>query len=220
VDMKPRAGLVVVRPQDPRRSFRRHAPGGRYGHPPAARIERCVRAHLISEPNGPSRLSIMNISLVIFSWRSPRLSEDLDFLVARNAADINAIVERAGQRSRRHSARKNPQFAIEIQDRTRQHERMISYDPPCCSWDVSEKGSHQGGVLAREPRVFGAVSGRATLPHPARGDGFHEFLIRCRRRPSKPLIATNLLRSPPAPISSGEISTTYGGSAPQTDDPA
>src|SRR5882757_6114939 len=63
-----------------------------------------------------------------FSWRSPRLSEDLDFLVARNAADINAIVERAGQKVTETFRAEDPQFAIEIQDRTRQHERMISYD--------------------------------------------------------------------------------------------
>jgi hypothetical protein len=31
-----------------------------------------------------------------FSWRSPRLSEDLDFLIARSAADLGTIVELAG----------------------------------------------------------------------------------------------------------------------------
>lgn len=33
-----------------------------------------------------------------FSWRSPRLSEDLDFLIARSAADLGSIIELAGKK--------------------------------------------------------------------------------------------------------------------------
>src|SRR5271170_1129903 len=63
-----------------------------------------------------------------FSWRSPRLSEDLDFLVARDAADINAIVERAGKKVAEVFESEDPQFEIEIKLKSRHQEKMISYD--------------------------------------------------------------------------------------------
>lgn len=63
-----------------------------------------------------------------FSWRSPRMSEDLDFLVARSAADLDAIVERAGQKVAETFRAEDPQFTVEIRDRTRHEQRMISYD--------------------------------------------------------------------------------------------
>ena len=63
-----------------------------------------------------------------FSWRSPRLSEDLDFLIARSAADLGTIVKLAGQKVAEAFRSEDPQFTVEIQDRTRHEERMISYD--------------------------------------------------------------------------------------------
>jgi len=54
-----------------------------------------------------------------FSWRSPRLSEDLDFLIAQSAADLGTIVELAGQKVAEAFRSEDPQFTIEIQDRTR-----------------------------------------------------------------------------------------------------
>src|ERR1700688_2749296 len=63
-----------------------------------------------------------------FSWQSPRLSEDLDFLVARSAADLTTIVERAGQKVPEAFRWEDPRFTIEIQDRTGHVERMISND--------------------------------------------------------------------------------------------
>src|ERR1700722_17394064 len=51
-----------------------------------------------------------------FSWRSPRLSEDLDFLIARSAADLGTIVERAGQKVTEAFRSEDPQFSIEIKD--------------------------------------------------------------------------------------------------------
>ena len=63
-----------------------------------------------------------------FSWRSPRLSEDLDFLIARNASDIKTIIERAGQKVAETFHSEDPQFTVEIQQRRPHEERMISYD--------------------------------------------------------------------------------------------
>jgi predicted nucleotidyltransferase component of viral defense system len=62
-----------------------------------------------------------------FSWRSPRLSEDLDFLLARDAGDIRAIVERAGEKVAEAFRAEDPDFAIEVKDKTRHDEQMIAY---------------------------------------------------------------------------------------------
>jgi predicted nucleotidyltransferase component of viral defense system len=115
-----------------------------------------------------------------FSWRSPRLSEDLDFLVARSAADLNAIVERAGQKVAETFRAEDPQFAIEIQDRTRQEERMIAYDLRVSHavylgkalikvefWRVSPEYLVQYPVELRSPIQPGEMVSRISNPVPA-----------------------------------------------------
>jgi len=115
-----------------------------------------------------------------FSWRSPRLSEDLDFLVARNAADLSAIVERAGQKVAETFRAEDPQFAIEIQDRTRQEERMISYGLRVAHaaylgkalikvefWRVSSEYLAQYPVELRSPIQPGEMVSRISNPVPA-----------------------------------------------------
>src|ERR1700704_754007 len=54
-----------------------------------------------------------------FSWRSPRLSEDLDFLLARDAGDIHAIVEHAGEKVAEAFRAEDPRFTIDLKDKTR-----------------------------------------------------------------------------------------------------
>jgi predicted nucleotidyltransferase component of viral defense system len=115
-----------------------------------------------------------------FSWRSPRLSEDLDFLVARSAADLNAIVERAGQKVAETFRAEDPQFAVEIQDRTRQQERMISYDLRVAHgvylgkalikvefWRVSSEYLAGYPVELRSPIQPGEMVSRISNPVPA-----------------------------------------------------
>ena len=63
-----------------------------------------------------------------FSWRSPRFSEDLDFLLARDARDIHAIVKKAGEKVAEAFRAEDPRFAVELKDKTRQDERMIAYE--------------------------------------------------------------------------------------------
>jgi hypothetical protein len=63
-----------------------------------------------------------------FSWRSPRRSEDLDFLVAKNFSDIHSIVERAGKKTEEAFRADDPEFIVEIRDRTKKEDRMISYE--------------------------------------------------------------------------------------------
>jgi hypothetical protein len=62
-----------------------------------------------------------------FSWRSPRSSEDLDFLIAKNTPDIRAIIERAHQKTEEAFRAEDPQFSVEIKDKSKHEERMISY---------------------------------------------------------------------------------------------
>src|SRR5690348_16567822 len=59
-----------------------------------------------------------------FSWRSPRRSEDLDFLIAKRTRDIGEAVERAGKRTEEAFRADDPAFGIEI---TRRGDRMIAY---------------------------------------------------------------------------------------------
>lgn len=62
-----------------------------------------------------------------FSWRSPRRSEDLDFLIVKSARDISQAVERAGARTEEAFRADDPAFSIEIRDKTRRGDRMIAY---------------------------------------------------------------------------------------------
>jgi predicted nucleotidyltransferase component of viral defense system len=115
-----------------------------------------------------------------FSWRSPRLSEDLDFLIARSAADLSAIVERAGQKVAETFRSEDPQFALEVQDRTRQEERMIAYDLRISNaaylgkalikvefWLVSPEYLAQYPVELRSPIRPGEMVSRISNPVPA-----------------------------------------------------
>lgn len=62
-----------------------------------------------------------------FSWRSPRRSEDLDFMIAKSARDIGEAVERAGKRTEEAFRAEDPAFSLEIKDKTRRGDRMIAY---------------------------------------------------------------------------------------------
>ena len=63
-----------------------------------------------------------------FSWRSPRRSEDLDFLVAKNFGAIRSIVERAATKTEEAFRADDPEFIVEIRDKTKKEDRMISYE--------------------------------------------------------------------------------------------
>lgn len=74
-----------------------------------------------------------------FSWRSPRRSEDLDFLLGRSAADIHQIVERAGERVSEAFRAEDPAYTIELQDKTKRDGKMIAYDLRVSHTDVIGK---------------------------------------------------------------------------------
>lgn len=62
-----------------------------------------------------------------FSWRSPRLSEDLDFLMARSAGDVDAIVKRGWRKTEEAFRAEDPRFDVELLDKSRQRQRMLTY---------------------------------------------------------------------------------------------
>ena len=115
-----------------------------------------------------------------FSWRSPRLSEDLDFLLARDAGDIHAIVERAGEKVTEDFRAEDPRFTIELKDKTRQDERMIAYQlrvshPDFIGktlvkvefWRVTPEYLAKYPVALRSPIQPGEMVSRISNPVPA-----------------------------------------------------
>ena len=115
-----------------------------------------------------------------FSWRSPRLSEDLDFLLARTAKDIHAIVARAGERVVEAFRAEDPKYTVEITDRTQHDERMISYrirvsHPDFIGkalikvefWRVSSEYLAEYPVELRMPIQPGEIVSRVSNPVPA-----------------------------------------------------
>ena len=55
----------------------------------------------------------------LHSWRSPRRSEDLDFLTALTSEVIRAAVERAHKKAVEAFLAENPRFILELRDKTR-----------------------------------------------------------------------------------------------------
>ena len=114
------------------------------------------------------------------SWRSPRMSEDLDFLMANNAGDLHAIVERARVRTEEAFRADDPDFSVEIKDRTRNADRMISYHLKMSHpghlgkalikaefWKVSPEYLAKYPVELRTPIQAGDMVSRISNPVPA-----------------------------------------------------
>jgi len=55
------------------------------------------------------------------------MSEDLDFLMAKNAANIHSVVKQACTRTQEAFRADEPDFNVEIQDKTKNEDRMVSY---------------------------------------------------------------------------------------------
>jgi predicted nucleotidyltransferase component of viral defense system len=115
-----------------------------------------------------------------FSWRSPRFSEDLDFLLARDTGDIQAIVKRAGEKVAEAFRAEDPRFAILLKDKTRQGERMIAYELRVSHsdligkafvkvefWRVTPEYLANYPVALRSPIQPGQIVSRISNPVPA-----------------------------------------------------
>jgi len=62
-----------------------------------------------------------------FSWRSPRLSEDLDFLISKHTTELRDIIERAREATAQAFQADDPGFVVDITDKTKNQDRMIAY---------------------------------------------------------------------------------------------
>lgn len=62
-----------------------------------------------------------------FSWRSPRRSEDLDFLTALSAEELRATIERAHSKTVEAFLAEDPRFIVQLRDKTRNGVRMVAY---------------------------------------------------------------------------------------------
>jgi predicted nucleotidyltransferase component of viral defense system len=115
-----------------------------------------------------------------FSWRSPRFSEDLDFLLARDAGETHAIVKRAGEKVAEALRSNDPRFKVELKDKTHHDERMIAYEV-CVSrpdyigkslvkvefWRVTPEYLAGYPVTLRSPIQPGQLVSRISNPVPA-----------------------------------------------------
>jgi predicted nucleotidyltransferase component of viral defense system len=61
------------------------------------------------------------------SWRSPRFSEDLDFLLSKSICNLDAITEKIKSAICERFLAIDPGFAVEIRDKTRNPDRMPAY---------------------------------------------------------------------------------------------
>ena len=73
------------------------------------------------------------------SWRSPRHSEDLDFLVSRDVPDIARVMEAVRRRVQERFLMEDPSIRVEIRDRTKDPERMPYYQATVSSSRVTGK---------------------------------------------------------------------------------
>lgn len=114
------------------------------------------------------------------SWRSPRHSEDLDFLMVKNAADIGAAMERARKRTEEAFRADDPRFIVEIKDKTKGRSGMISYHLRISHpgylgktlikvefWKVDARYLAKYPVELRAPIQAGDLVSRITHPVPA-----------------------------------------------------
>lgn len=61
------------------------------------------------------------------SWRSPRYSEDLDFLIARDIENLNEIMGRIQKIAQERIAAIDPMFSIEFKKKTKDEAKMPAY---------------------------------------------------------------------------------------------
>jgi len=60
-------------------------------------------------------------------WQSARYSEDLDFLLARSAAQMNKSVARAAKHVQAHFRRFDPDYLVVLKDRSKDQQRMLAF---------------------------------------------------------------------------------------------
>lgn len=62
-----------------------------------------------------------------FSWRSPRFSEDLDFLIDRQVRDIEQVMKRVERKVNERFMAEDANFKVEVKDKTKHPDRMPAF---------------------------------------------------------------------------------------------
>jgi predicted nucleotidyltransferase component of viral defense system len=114
------------------------------------------------------------------SWRSPRHSEDLDFLISRGVPDLAKVMKAVGRRVQERFILEDPSITVEVKDRTRDPERMPYYQVSIASplvtgksmvkvefWRVDRAYLERYPVEFRTPLVDGDVVTSVLNPVPA-----------------------------------------------------
>jgi hypothetical protein len=136
---------------------------------------------LMSDPKLETRrIAFHGGTSLHLSWRSPRSSEDLDFLMAKNTAGIHAIIEGARKKTEEAFRADDPRFIVEIKDKTRDQARMISYHLQISHpgylgktlvkvefWKVDARYLAKYPVELRAPMQPGQMVSRISNPVPA-----------------------------------------------------
>jgi predicted nucleotidyltransferase component of viral defense system len=114
------------------------------------------------------------------SWRSPRFSEDLDFLIARDVADVAKVMKAVTRRVQERFALVDPTITVDSKDKTRDAERMPYYQVSVTSsartgkamvkvefWRVDRSYLESYPTEFRTPMVVGDLVSSVLNPVPA-----------------------------------------------------
>jgi len=88
-------------------------------------------------------IAFLNGSSLHLSWRSPRHSEDLDFLIANDVGDLDEIMRSLEKRVQEHFVRLDPAAKVDIKSKTKNEERM-----PACQIVIS-RPARTGKVMVK-----------------------------------------------------------------------
>lgn len=114
------------------------------------------------------------------SWRSPRYSEDLDFLLSRAAKGAAQVVENATKRVQARFRAMDPEFIVQVKDRTKDEDRMqvfnITVSHPRVVgnamvkvefWKTEPTYLQQYPTEFKTPMAVGDLAGTISYPVPA-----------------------------------------------------
>lgn len=114
------------------------------------------------------------------SWRSPRFSEDLDFLISRQVPDIGAAMGRVARRVSEGLMAIDPGLRFEVRDKTADAQRLLVFHCVVTHpevdgramvkaefWRVDREYLDQYPVRLRQPMAIDDVVSRVQHPVPA-----------------------------------------------------
>lgn len=114
------------------------------------------------------------------SWRSPRFSEDLDFLISRQVSDISVAMIRVARRVSEGLMAIDPGLRFDMRDKTVDAQRMLSFQCVVTHpevhgramvkaefWRVDREYLDHYPVRLRQPMAIGDLVSRVMHPVPA-----------------------------------------------------